>query len=115
MHVTDHAAVLDWQQLRDITLDDEELMREVLTDLLDDTSKQIGLLDRAIHDEDSHSTMRMAHYSRGACANLGANAAATVLKCLEEQAARRYFADCATSLGNLTRELERLRVAAVGV
>ena len=40
--------MLDWRQLRDITLDDGELIREVLAALLDDTSKQIALLDRAI-------------------------------------------------------------------
>ena len=61
MHVTDQSRVLDWQQLRDITLDDEELMREVLTTLLDDTSKQIALLDDAIRGQDQQKTMRLAH------------------------------------------------------
>src|ERR1019366_6878371 len=111
----DQTTVLDRQQLRDITLDDGELMREVLTALLDDTSKQIALLDLAIRDQDPQKTMRLAHYCKGACANVGANAVAAVLKRLEQQAARNSFADCAVSLCSLTRELERLREEAVEV
>ena len=105
--------MLDRQQLRDITLDDDELMREVLTALLDDTSKQVALMDDAIRDRDPQKTMRLAHYCKGACANVGANAAAAALKRLEQQAASHSFADCAVSLCNLTLELERLRLEAV--
>ena len=112
MHVNDQSRVLDWEQLRDITLDDEELMREVLTTLLDDTSKQVALLDSAIRDQDQQKTMRLAHYCKGACANVGANAAAAVLKRMEDEAKRQSYTDCAASLGNLMRELDRLRVEA---
>ena len=113
VHVTDQATVLDWRQLRDITLDDNELMREVLTTLLDDTSKQIVLLEHAIRCQDPQKTMRVAHYCKGACANVGANAVAAVLRRLEQQAALNSFEDCAVSLCNLTHELERLRVEVV--
>jgi HPt (histidine-containing phosphotransfer) domain-containing protein len=115
VHVTDQATVLDWHQLREITLDDTELMREVLTALLDDTSKQLPLLDHAIREHDPQKTMRLAHYCKGACANVGANAVAAVLKRLEQAAARNSFEDCAASLCSLTLELERLRVEAVEV
>jgi HPt (histidine-containing phosphotransfer) domain-containing protein len=106
---------LDRQQLRDITLDDDELMREVLTALLDDTSKQLALMDLAIRDQDPQKTMRLAHYCKGACANVGANRVAAVLKRMEQEAANHSFADCAVSLSNLTLELERLRVEAAVV
>jgi len=112
VHATDETTVLDVQQLRDITLDDEELMREVLSALLEDTSKQMALLDQAIRAGDQQKTMRLAHYCKGACANVGANAVAEVLKRLERQADARSFEDCAASLGNLSRELERLRTEA---
>ena len=115
MHVIDQAIVLDRQQLRDITLDDDELMREVLTALLDDTTSQIVLLDAAIRDKDPQKTMRVAHYCKGACANVGANRVAAVLKRIEQEAASHSFADCAVSLCNLSQELERLRVEAVEV
>jgi HPt (histidine-containing phosphotransfer) domain-containing protein len=107
--------VLDRQQLRDITLDDDELMREVLVTLLDDTSKQIALMDSAIRDQDPHKTMRLAHYCKGACANVGANRVAEVLKRMELEAGRHCFADCAVSLCNLAQELDLLRAEAVEV
>jgi HPt (histidine-containing phosphotransfer) domain-containing protein len=115
VHVTDQATVLDRQQLRDITLDDTELMREVLNALLDDTSKQLALLDHAIRNKDPQKTMRLAHYCKGACANVGANAVAAVLKRLEYEASCHSFSDCSVSLSNLMEELERLRVEAVEV
>jgi HPt (histidine-containing phosphotransfer) domain-containing protein len=115
VQVTDQATVLDRQQLRDITLDDSELMREVLNALLDDTSKQLALLDYAIRNKDPQKTMRLAHYCKGACANVGANAAAAVLKRMEQQASSHSFADCSVSLGNLMEELERLRAEAIEV
>ena len=104
--------MLDRQQLRDITLDDDELMREVLAALVDDTTSQLVLLDAAIRDKDSQKTMRVAHYCKGACANVGANRVAAVLKRMEQQAAGHSFTDCAVSLGNLSEELERLRAEA---
>jgi HPt (histidine-containing phosphotransfer) domain-containing protein len=112
VHVTDQATVLDRQQLRDITLDDSELMREVLAALLDDTSKQLALLDHAIRNKDPQKTMRLAHYCKGACANVGANAVAAVLKKMEQQASCHCFSDCSVSLSNLMEELERLRAEA---
>ncbi len=112
MQATDIAPVLDREQLREITLDDEELMREVLSALVDDTSRQIQLLDMAIREQDSQKCMRLAHYSKGACANVGANAAAAVLKQLERSAAEKQFDECGVSLTALGREVERLRAEA---
>ena len=104
--------MLDRAQLRDVTLDDEDLMREILAALIDDTSRQMPALESAIREEDSQKCMRLAHYSKGACANVGANAAAAVLKRLEREAADNDFPECRVSLANLAAELERLRLAA---
>jgi HPt (histidine-containing phosphotransfer) domain-containing protein len=115
VRIIDQTTVLDRQQLRDITMDDNELMEEVLSSLLDDTSKQIVLLDSAIRERNPKETMRLAHYCKGACANLGANAVAAVLKRLEQEASHNAFEECTASLANLTHELERLRVEAAAV
>lgn len=112
MKVND-TAVLDLEQLRNVTLDDEELMREIVTALIDDTCRQIPLLESAIREADPLKTMRLAHYSKGACANLGANAAAQVLKQIEQNAARRDFPECSASLSILAREIDRLRSQAI--
>src|SRR3981189_3319622 len=109
VHTTDPTLVLDRQQLRDITLDDEDLMREVLTTLIEDTSKQILLLDSAIREQNPETCKRLAHYSKGACASVGANAAAAVLLQMEHDAGAHAFDRCATSLAALGNELTRLK------
>ena len=90
-------------------MDDAELMREILSALIDDTSRQVGLLNSAIREGDSQKCMRLAHYSKGACANVGAHAAAAVLKNIERKAAERQFDACSASLAALVQEVERLR------
>lgn len=106
------AAVLDREQLRDVTLDDEELMREIVAALIDDTSRQMKLLNAAIVEQDVSRCMRLAHYSKGACANVGANSAAAILKDIEAQAASADFVACSTALTRLAGEMELLRSTA---
>ena len=101
--------VLDRHQLRDISMDDEELMRELLTALIDNTEQQFPLLESAIRERDPRKCRELAHYSKGACANVGANAAAAVLKRMEQQATRQAFQECGISLANLADEIDRLR------
>lgn len=104
--------ILDTDQLRDVTMNDEELMREVLAALVDDTSRQIQLLESAIQEGNSQKCMRLAHYSKGACANVGANRAAGLFKEIENRAADGEFCECTRSLSVLARELDLLRSAA---
>ena len=112
MKVIDPALILDRKQLREITLDDEELMREILEALIDDTSRQILLLENAIREEDAQKCMRLAHYSKGACANVGANTAAELCKRIEVDARNGGFPECGNSLAALSRELDLLRAEA---
>lgn len=100
---------LDRDRLREATLDDDALMEEVLSILVDDTSRQIGLLDRAIHEQNAQQCARLAHYSKGACANVGAQRAATLLREIEQCASLQQFARCGVSLQELARELDMLR------
>ena len=112
MRVPDATIVLDRAQLRDVTLDDQDLMREILAALIDDTSQQMPLLESAVRAEDAQKCMQLAHYSKGACASVGANAAAAVLKRIEREAASHEFPECRLSLANLATEIDRLRLAA---
>jgi HPt (histidine-containing phosphotransfer) domain-containing protein len=104
----DQAAVLDREQLREVTLDDETLMREILAALVDDTKRQMLLLDTAIREQDAQRCMRLAHYSKGACANVGARGAATILKDIESRAANLDFPECQAALIRLAQEVELL-------
>jgi HPt (histidine-containing phosphotransfer) domain-containing protein len=90
-------------------MDDEDLMREILSALIADTSQQAPQLESAIRDQDSQACMRLAHYSKGACANVGAIAAATLFKTIEQKAQQHEFDGCSASLANLGYELDRLR------
>ena len=90
-------------------MDDDDLMREILSVLVDDTSRQIRLLDQAIREQDPQKCMRLAHYSKGACANVGANRAAALLKQIETKAAIQEFPVCSESLAELAREVDLLR------
>jgi len=101
--------VLDRVQLREVTLDDEDLMRELLAALIADTERQMPLLDLAIHRADLRQCASLAHYCKGACANIGAHAAAAVLIELERSAKNGVPEDCGRQLAALAIEVERLR------
>lgn len=108
-------STLDRDQLRDVTLNDQELMREILSALINDTSRQMLLLDKAIQDQDATRCMHLAHYSKGACANLGANAAADLFREIERRAAGHDFGQCQAALHQLTNEVEALRSEAMAL
>jgi HPt (histidine-containing phosphotransfer) domain-containing protein len=105
-------AVLEIDQLRDVTLNDPELMREILGALVDDTARQLQLLQSAVRECDAQKCARLAHYSKGACANVGASRAAGMFQQIEKNAQQGEFGACTQSLAGLTRELDLLRSAA---
>jgi HPt (histidine-containing phosphotransfer) domain-containing protein len=90
-------------------MDDEDLMHEILAVLLDDTSTHIHQLESAVSQSDSNLCMRLAHYCKGACGNVGANAVAAVFRDIERQARDSEFQQCSASLASLAAEMERLR------
>jgi len=108
MRVLD-GTVLDLAHRKEITMDDEQLMREVLDVLLDDTESQLLLLDAAIQAGDMPACRRLAHYSKGACANVGAGRAAAVCRRLEQQATNGEIEACSQSLAALRDEMDALR------
>ena len=101
--------VLNREQLREVTMDDPDLMREIVSFLIDDTSKQMLLLEAAIREGDLVKCARLAHYSKGACANVGAESAADLLQNIEQGAHRGEFVECGNSLAALADEIGRLR------
>ena len=108
-------ATLDRDQLRDITMNDEELMRDVLKALWDDTAENVCRLEDAVKLRDGERCARLAHYSKGACANLGANRAAAVFRAIEVQARHSQFDRCTESLSGLAMALEELRTEIAAV
>jgi HPt (histidine-containing phosphotransfer) domain-containing protein len=109
VQATETTPVLDVEQLREVTCEDEALMREVLAALITDTEKQLPLLDLAIRRTDGPQCARLAHYCKGACSNVGAVAAATACANLERYARDGAMDDCGRQLAALAHELDRLR------
>jgi HPt (histidine-containing phosphotransfer) domain-containing protein len=113
MAPSDTILALDRAQLREITLEDEVLMRELLVALIADTERQLPLLESAIRNADSQRCARLAHYCKGACSNLGARAAAMVLTELERNAKIGAMAECSRQLAALAMEVDRLRTEGI--
>jgi HPt (histidine-containing phosphotransfer) domain-containing protein len=109
------SSILNLEQLREVTMDDPDLMREIVSALIEDTSEQVHRLEAAIRDGDSLKCARLAHYSKGACANVGAESAAELLKHIEQRANGGDLKECSVSLAALADEIGRLRSEAAGL
>ncbi|HXI44164.1 MAG TPA: Hpt domain-containing protein [Bryobacteraceae bacterium] len=108
-------AVLDLGQLRGVCMEDAELMREVATSLIDDTASRIPELAEAVEHADGSRCARVAHYVKGACANVGAAAMAAVLKTIEVDAKAGNFGACHASLARLAAELQKFSAEAAAL
>jgi HPt (histidine-containing phosphotransfer) domain-containing protein len=101
--------VLDLSQLRNVTLNDEALMREVLGALVSDTSDQIQELNGAIERSDKVTCVRLAHSAHGACGNVGAVSLAALFSEVETYARQGDFRLCRVAVASLAVGLEKLR------
>ena len=101
--------VLDFSQLRNVTMNDEALMREVVDALVSEVSQQIDGLSRAVQRGDIKACVKVAHNAQGACGNVGAASMAAVFSSLERQAADGNLGLCRSSIEALSFELEKLR------
>ncbi|HTT64464.1 MAG TPA: Hpt domain-containing protein [Bryobacteraceae bacterium] len=107
--------VLDLDQLRDVCMEDHELMREVVTAVIEDAHAHIPEIRQAVESADRTRCARLAHYVKGACANAGARSMAAILKSIEHHADAGDFSACRDSLANLAVELERLSSEAAAI
>ena len=105
-------SVLDIAQLENVTMNDADLMREVVGALLSDAGRQIESLLQAIDRADTRECKRLAHGLVGACGNVGAVSLAAVSSSLEQYATVGDVDLCRSSVERLTIEVERLRAAA---
>lgn len=99
------APVFDIDQLRNICMEDTELMRDLVVSLVDDAAAQIPALQQAVEQADGAKCARLAHYVKGACANVGAASLAALMKSIERSAQAGDFTACRASLGVMPAEL----------
>ena len=107
--------VLDLSQLRNVTLNDETLMREVVRALVSDASRKIEELLRAVEQEDVTTCVRVAHSAHGACGNVGAASLAALFDAVERRARDGDLDTCRSSMKSLQAELEKLRSEASAI
>jgi HPt (histidine-containing phosphotransfer) domain-containing protein len=103
--------VFDIKQLRDICMEDADLMRELAVSLVDDANAKIPALIEAVERADGTGCVRLAHYVKGACANVGAVALAALMKNIERSATAGNFDACRASLLMLNTELQKFSAA----
>jgi len=99
---------LDLKQCN-FTLDNRELMREILWALIEDATRQAGLVECSIRDGDGQRSVKQTRNAARACSNVRANAAAAALSTINHSAASGQFEACRVSLEGLRREIERLK------
>ena len=108
-------AILDMEQLKSITMDDPEMMHYLVTALVEDTGKQIAEITQAIEHSDVTRCGRLAHYVRGACANVGAAAMADILRNIETNANQGDLNACRSSLDSLAAALQKFSSRAAAI
>lgn len=99
--------VFDINQLRNVCTEDTELMRELAASLVEDATAQLPALKDAVERAHGTRCARLAHYVKGACANVGALSLAALMKSIERSAVAGDFAACRASLGGISAELEK--------
>jgi HPt (histidine-containing phosphotransfer) domain-containing protein len=92
-----------------MTLDDRQLMSEIVWALVDDASRHAAEIEAAAHDLDAVRATRVARYAARSCTNVGAQAAAEAFRALERHAAVRDFTACRAALSRARNAIERLR------
>ena len=60
-------------RVREVSMDDEEFMLELLDIFLDDMPKQLELLRQAVQSQDADSAAKTAHRMKGSSGNVGAD------------------------------------------
>ncbi|NEP17332.1 MAG: Hpt domain-containing protein [Leptolyngbya sp. SIO4C1] len=91
----------DWQQLSQLAGDDPEFELELLQLFLSDVQASLGQLANAIAVGDTVSAEQIAHYIKGASANVGAIALAAEAAQLEQRAQQGQLTQVQPSLEQL--------------
>jgi HPt (histidine-containing phosphotransfer) domain-containing protein len=115
MQPTDPTVVLDREQLKNITMDDEFLMREIVGALVADTARQLDNLKEALGRGAAAECARLAHSARGACGNVGATSLWAVFSEIEAAAKESRLDQCRLLLERAAVEFDKLRQEAAAL
>jgi HPt (histidine-containing phosphotransfer) domain-containing protein len=84
---------INWERLHQISDADSEFELELLNMLAVDLKEQLVALQVAIDQQDADKLQHLAHYIKGAAANVGVNSISSIAHNIEEKAIDRQFAE----------------------
>jgi HPt (histidine-containing phosphotransfer) domain-containing protein len=105
---TPQPLVINWDRLHQISDGDGEFEIELLQMLAEDLQEQMVLLTAAVTDRDSTALKHLAHYLKGATANLGLTVMSGLAQKLEGTAATEQYEEAAQLVTSFQNQQDRL-------
>jgi HPt (histidine-containing phosphotransfer) domain-containing protein len=84
---------INWERLHQISDADSEFEWELLNMLSADLEEQLVTLQAAIDQQNADKLKHLAHYIKGAAANVGVNSISSIAHDIEEKAIEHKFAE----------------------
>lgn len=103
-------ASINLQRLRDVAMEDNDFMIELVDLFLDDMPEQLDWLRKAVEQADTDSTAKAAHRIKGAAGNVGADRLSQICGELEQSSRAAEAAPSQEVLTEIELEWERVRV-----
>jgi HPt (histidine-containing phosphotransfer) domain-containing protein len=103
----DHSLEINWDRLHQISDADAEFEIELLQMLAADMEEQLVTLQAALQEQDALQLKQLAHYIKGATANVGVNSMSAIARSLEETAINHQFSDAAKLLATLADQQQQ--------
>lgn len=113
MNLVDQPLMIDRSRLELVCDGDEDFAQELLQLLAADVTEHLPTLAQAITDRDHTALKQIAHYLKGATANVGITSMSGLALALEQVAHQEDFATAQELLASLQTQQQQL-VAQVG-
>ena len=97
------------ERLRDVSMEDNEFMIELVDLFLDDMPEQLDRLRKAVEQADTDSTAKAAHRIKGAAGNVGADRLSQICGELEQSRRAAEAAPSPAALAEIEVEWARVR------
>ncbi len=106
-----NAIPIDWHQLDALCDGDEAFTLELLNLYTADTASQLPRLRAAIASADASALAQIAHYLKGASANIGATVLQSLAKQLETNGREGNLSGASSTYERFVEQFEQLRQA----
>jgi len=97
------------ERLREVSLEDEEFMHELIEIFLADAPEQLLALERALADGDGDAFWRTAHRLKGSSGSMGADRLADICRQLEQLGQDSRLIEAPEAMRMLGGEYGRVR------